>query len=209
MSRSKLDTRTRILNEAYSEFLFQGYKRADLRAIVKRAGVTKGALYYYFKSKEDLASAVVDQKLVSIVEGIQDRVRTSSGESALQTMLDTFTHSLSDDDIVHGSVLVKFANEVPVESRELRSRIKTIFDSICQNLKQQADEDQGRNKIDDSIDTEQLAHLLCATLLGSMVLTSTYRERIPLDNAVRQLGALLAKPDTHTGDDISSEARLE
>ena len=44
---------------AVSEFLEKGFRGASLREIVKKAGVTTGAFYGYYKSKEELFSALV------------------------------------------------------------------------------------------------------------------------------------------------------
>jgi AcrR family transcriptional regulator len=48
------DTRTRIQQVALELFAEQGYERTSLREIAERLGVTKAALYYHFKSKEDI-----------------------------------------------------------------------------------------------------------------------------------------------------------
>lgn len=48
-----------ILSAAMQEFLEKGFKSASLRNIVKTAGVTTGALYGYYDSKEDLFEALV------------------------------------------------------------------------------------------------------------------------------------------------------
>ena len=47
------------LAAARAEFLEKGYKSASLRNIVKTAGVTTGAFYGYYKSKEELFDALV------------------------------------------------------------------------------------------------------------------------------------------------------
>ena len=52
-------TLQRILNSAKKEFLAKGYQEASLRDISKEASVTTGALYGYFKNKEDLFGAIV------------------------------------------------------------------------------------------------------------------------------------------------------
>lgn len=44
---------------ATAEFLEKGFRGASLREIVKKAGVTTGAFYGYYKSKEELFSALV------------------------------------------------------------------------------------------------------------------------------------------------------
>ena len=50
-----------ILSAAMQEFLEKGFKSASLRNIVKTAGVTTGALYGYYDSKEALFAALVDE----------------------------------------------------------------------------------------------------------------------------------------------------
>ena len=62
MSEAELETRGRILLAAKEEFLEKGYKNAWLRSISKEAGVTTGALYGYFRSKEDLFGTLVEKE---------------------------------------------------------------------------------------------------------------------------------------------------
>ncbi|MEU5950692.1 ScbR family autoregulator-binding transcription factor [Streptomyces sp. NPDC047525] len=54
-----LRTRDDILYAAASAFDELGYKGASMREIMKRAGVTLGAVYFHFESKEALARAVM------------------------------------------------------------------------------------------------------------------------------------------------------
>jgi AcrR family transcriptional regulator len=55
-------TRTAILEAAASRFDAVGFLGASLSDILTEAGVTKGALYFHFKSKEDLADALIDEQ---------------------------------------------------------------------------------------------------------------------------------------------------
>lgn len=54
MQSNEPNTQERILEAAQAEFLKRGFKAASLRTIVKTAGVTTGALYGYYASKEAL-----------------------------------------------------------------------------------------------------------------------------------------------------------
>ncbi len=56
----KKQTEARLLHAAKQEFLQNGYAKANLRAICKAAGVTTGAFYFSFPSKEALLSAILD-----------------------------------------------------------------------------------------------------------------------------------------------------
>ncbi|MGN7797552.1 TetR family transcriptional regulator [Leifsonia sp. 22587] len=55
-------TRVAILDAAAAEFDEHGYQGARLERIVERTGSTKGAVYFHFKSKLDIARALVDDK---------------------------------------------------------------------------------------------------------------------------------------------------
>lgn len=54
------DTRTRIENVALELFAEQGYEKTSLREIADRLQVTKAALYYHFKTKEDILAGIAD-----------------------------------------------------------------------------------------------------------------------------------------------------
>ncbi|MEO6083045.1 MAG: ScbR family autoregulator-binding transcription factor [Umezawaea sp.] len=57
-------TRKAILEAAASRFDAVGFLGASLSDILTEAGVTKGALYFHFKSKEDLADALIDEQFM-------------------------------------------------------------------------------------------------------------------------------------------------
>ena len=61
MSTEELTTLEAIHMAAKAEFLKKGFKSASLRNIVKTAGVTTGAFYGYYDSKEELFAALVDE----------------------------------------------------------------------------------------------------------------------------------------------------
>lgn len=68
------DTRDRLLKEAKREFALRGYKGASLRQICASAGVTTGALYFFFKNKEDLFRTVVAPVMEPLVQMVQSSV---------------------------------------------------------------------------------------------------------------------------------------
>lgn len=61
MGDEKQTTLNSILSAAMQEFFEKGFKSASLRNIVKTAGVTTGAFYGYYNSKEDLFEALVGE----------------------------------------------------------------------------------------------------------------------------------------------------
>ena len=64
------DTRARILDIALELFAEHGYEKTSLREIADRLGVTKAALYYHFRTKEDILAGIVDTMSAPIEEAI-------------------------------------------------------------------------------------------------------------------------------------------
>ncbi len=56
-----------ILAAALDVFVERGFARARLEEVARRAGVTKGTIYLYFKSKEALFKAVVRGTIVPVI----------------------------------------------------------------------------------------------------------------------------------------------
>ncbi|MGW2248810.1 ScbR family autoregulator-binding transcription factor [Kitasatospora sp. NPDC001660] len=79
-------TRGRLVEAGAVLFGRSGYAGATLGEIASVAGVTKGALYFHFASKEDLARAVLDQAEQSL-RGACATLRTAS--SPLQALIDS------------------------------------------------------------------------------------------------------------------------
>jgi AcrR family transcriptional regulator len=58
-----VSTRRRIQNVALELFTEHGYEKTSLREIAERLGVTKAALYYHFKSKDDIVNSLVEDRI--------------------------------------------------------------------------------------------------------------------------------------------------
>jgi AcrR family transcriptional regulator len=68
MSDEHLNTRARIQQVAIELFTERGYDATSLREIAERLGVTKAALYYHFKSKDEIIRSLVEDQATMIEE---------------------------------------------------------------------------------------------------------------------------------------------
>jgi AcrR family transcriptional regulator len=64
--------RRQIMDGARAVFLSQGFDAASMGEIARAAGVSKGTLYVYFESKEELFQAIVQQQCQGQAEGLFD-----------------------------------------------------------------------------------------------------------------------------------------
>ncbi|WP_347879795.1 helix-turn-helix domain-containing protein [Streptomyces sp. Tu 2975] len=83
MARQERAVRTRraILVAAAEVFDEVGYEAATISEILKRSGLTKGALYFHFASKEELAQGVLAEQVHALPD-------LPEGELMLQTAVD-------------------------------------------------------------------------------------------------------------------------
>lgn len=83
MKISETGVREEILAVAMRMFIQQGYHGLAMRQISEAVGVSKAALYYYFKDKEELFLAILNSYLNDMESSI-DAIRAKSGSSADQ-----------------------------------------------------------------------------------------------------------------------------
>jgi len=86
-------TRARLLKAAGKVFARHGYERATLDEIAEEAGLSKGAVYYNFASKEELFLALLEDRLVGQLEGVERTFRQAAAprrqsEQAAQLFLE-------------------------------------------------------------------------------------------------------------------------
>ena len=83
MQENETGAKERLLASAKEEFLAHGFRNASLRKICAKAGVTTGALYFFFHNKEELFSCIVEKPLAIYEEIIQSAVDSGWENSAV------------------------------------------------------------------------------------------------------------------------------
>jgi AcrR family transcriptional regulator len=76
MRRSASESRQNILEAATSVFAERGYAGAAIREVAKKAGISVGGIYLYYRNKEELYTALFRDELNSFVsqtEGLRDK----------------------------------------------------------------------------------------------------------------------------------------
>jgi AcrR family transcriptional regulator len=97
-------TRERILAVALDLFVEQGYEETSLRQIAARVGVTKAALYYHFRSKDEIL-LTLHEPVHELMRNAMARLETpGSGEGMWMTFLDW----LIDQVAAHSRLLLMY-----------------------------------------------------------------------------------------------------
>ncbi|MFJ9040861.1 TetR/AcrR family transcriptional regulator [Streptomyces sp. NPDC102406] len=108
------NTRQRIQDVALELIAEQGYEKTSLREIAERLGVTKAALYYHFKTKEDIVVSLFDDLMTPIDELIAWAKTQPSTLETKREILTRYGRALSD-----AAPLFRFMQENQAQMREL------------------------------------------------------------------------------------------
>ncbi len=71
-----------LLAAALAVFGERGFRQTTLEEVATRAGVSKGTVYLYFASKDDLFRAVVEQKVITLLVPAEEMARDHTGTAA-------------------------------------------------------------------------------------------------------------------------------
>ena len=159
------ETRRRILQSAAQVFAAKGFHSAVVDDIVKASGTSKGAVYFYFESKEQIFLSLVEDYASTVAREIQVAVQRARGlvaqvEAAVATLVRTFQ---ADRDIAK-IVLVDWPS-VGAEFQGKRIALKAMLVEVLRGYLDRAVED---GKIA-SQDTETAAYVWIGAI-GEVVL---------------------------------------
>ncbi|MEU1528452.1 TetR/AcrR family transcriptional regulator [Streptomyces fagopyri] len=110
------DTRQRIQDVALELFSEHGYEKTSLREIAEHLDVTKAALYYHFKTKEDILKSLfqdLSKPMDELIEWGRHQPRTLATK---QEILHRYSNALAD-----AAPLFRFMQENQAAVRELRT----------------------------------------------------------------------------------------
>jgi AcrR family transcriptional regulator len=74
--------RERVLEVAADEFVERGYAGASLQAIANRAGLTRGAVYWNFKNKQELFLTLLDERIDEPARALMQLTETARADEA-------------------------------------------------------------------------------------------------------------------------------
>src|SRR5580704_16517249 len=122
-------TRERLLQAASREIYRSGFQSAGLDTILASAGVTKGALYYHFKSKEALGYAVVEEVIAPDNRGTWV-LPLESGKDPIDTLIGIVQDiSVRPEAVRGGCRLNNLAQEMSPLDAGFQKRLAIIFDA--------------------------------------------------------------------------------
>jgi TetR/AcrR family transcriptional repressor of nem operon len=175
----KENTRQQITEVASRQFRDQGVSAIGLAAIMADAGLTNGAFYTHFSSKNDLIRECIEHTLEAQYEGLAQSV----SQNGLETVLRQYLSASHRDDRGHGCPSAALLPEISRQSPEIRHaytvRFNAVVDLIARQLQGRAPEEASR-----------IAQAIFALVVGSLQLARAVDDPALSDNILE--GAIAA-----------------
>jgi len=202
-ARASRCSRDRLIEAAAVLFHEDGYRAVSLDRVLRESGVVRSNFYYHFKSKEELALAVID--------AWRERLRAEVLEPALRRsdlpplrrvglLIGGLIERLEGDACRGGCPFGTLANSEAEHNDRFRAKLTETFDGFAQLLGGLFAEAAGRGDLPaTSPGPAQLAALALGFLQGGYLLAKTYADSTPMRLGADGLLAVLgvaAEPTT-------------
>lgn len=159
-------TRERLLQAAFREIYRLGFQSASLDTILASAGVTKGALYYYFKSKRALGYAVVEEVIAPDCYG-QWVHPLQSAKDPIDNLIGIVQGICVRPEVVRGGCqLINLAQEMSPLDAGFRKRLAVIFHTWREAIASVLQEGQTQGRVRRDLEPADAAGLLIAMVEG-------------------------------------------
>jgi AcrR family transcriptional regulator len=176
-----------LLQAAFREVYRSGFQSAGLDGILAAAGVTKGALYHHFGSKEALGYAIVEEIIapdsrgqwLSPLENCEDPVEVLI--SSVQAL------SVHPEAVRGGCPLINLAQEMSPLDAGFRQRLATIFRDWQDGVAAALRDGQNHGKVRRDLEPAQAAGLLIAMVEGYGMLAKNAQDAKVMEEGIRNV----------------------
>lgn len=142
--------RQRLLDAARKVFTERGYHGATVEQIAEASGLSNGALYYNFRSKEDLFLALFDQRIEARIAAVEQTLGSgaASGDERAEQVRTAALQGVRDiDSPGEWAMFLEFvahAGRTPAFRREFRKRSRRLRAAFASAVERQS-ADLGRD----------------------------------------------------------------
>lgn len=189
-------TRRAIIEAAATVFDEQGYDAANIAEILARAGVTKGAMYFHFSSKEALAETVM-------LEQSRELPAPDPG-SALQTMINLTRHVGQE---LRKNPMMRAGIRLATEQGSFRSHGAPAYLGWIDILESQLLQARNQGEVLPDVEPRNTAEFIVGSFTGLQMLSQELSEHEDLQRRITTLWNYvlphIAAPETIAGLEIA------
>lgn len=176
------DKKERLISAAKALIHAQGFGATSLSDIAQASDVPLGNVYYYFRSKDQLASAVIEALQAELQPVLEQCATLASPKQRLLQLLDFLQNEWLDPVTRHGCPIGGLCQELNKSDSPVRNEAAALLSGLLQWLEGQFAE-MGHN------DARSLALHFVSMSQGASLVASTLQEKSVLRHQLDQLKA--------------------
>lgn len=175
MKKHTTDIRQHIIDVARAIITHKGYTAVGIAEIVQAAGIPKGSFYYYFKSKEEFAEALLEHYFSHYLSEVDIQLNGSGPARERLLRYFTFWKTTQGADLPESKCLVvKLGAEVCDQYDSMRYVLAKGTQDIVQNIAQCIREGQQDCSLPAVADAGELAEELYQLWLGASLMAKIH-----------------------------------
>ncbi len=132
--KEKEETKAKIIAAAKEEFATYGFEKSSLRRISLKAGCTTGAIYFFFKDKDDLFCTIANQILKPIQLAIHEHIANDKKNISFEP---EFDEEIELADKLVDILYSHYDESLILLSKAAGSSLENISDLIVDELEQE------------------------------------------------------------------------
>jgi len=161
----KEEARSRILGAAQAAFSEKGYDQTTMDDVAQKIGVSKGALYLYFASKEELFAKLTESRQSALRQMLRDSLKDGDLLQCSQAFFDT---AMDTQDVYSIGLTFEVISE-GARNEALRTILLKDYEKRLRILGEFLEEQKRKGLIRDDVDLGLLALTLSALFNGLMI----------------------------------------
>jgi AcrR family transcriptional regulator len=151
----------KIVQSAFQVFTKKGYQTATMDDVAKEVGVSKAALYQYFKNKKELLNEIV----LSYHTMIREVIRTAIERQDARNLAEEVQGAIIKKYRLHHEMLFEVI-AIAAHDEEIKHSLKSEYEKDTALLKELLQKQIDNGKMATKIDAETLAQLFIALYVG-------------------------------------------
>jgi AcrR family transcriptional regulator len=166
----RISSTENILNSAIGLFVRNGYRATTIDQIAAKAGLTKGAIYFYFKTKEAILVTLLEQAKKYVADPVGELVE-SEGMTA-DSRLIRFIHNQSMLGLTrpnHVLLLILVSIEFAGTGGEIEAKVQAIYKSMYDRVGKMIVRGQKDGTFRNDLDARALAAIVMAGHDGVLI----------------------------------------
>lgn len=188
-----MDTRQQILEKNFHSIWLNGYQGTRTDKVIESLGVTKGAFYHYFASKQTLGYAVVDEIIAPMFVNTWRVLEEEEGNPIHQIIkvLRGMVNNTPDEQVILGCPLNNLMQEMSPLDDGFRIRFQGIINQLRTYIENALKRGQASGIVTSEIDPTQVALFILSSLEGSYSIAKSLQNKEAFKSSVNQLIAFL------------------